>query len=162
MQAEETHPATGLRLSPRRPPGSLHAQVPGGRRLTRAAGDRRHGQAAEEQVHGGQEGLEEADGAEGRASVWGEVDFVGVGAGRLQERLVLTARPGWRDGERRPNTVNPEGRTGGGGAGLPQRIKETCITRRLGWSYCKCCHTSQKKKKAQALGATCGVMCLLS
>lgn len=94
--------ATGLRFSPGHPPGSLHAQVPGGRRLTRAAGDRRHGQAAEEQVHGGEEGLEEADGAEGRASVRGEVDFVGVGAGRLQERLILTARPGWRDGERSP------------------------------------------------------------
>lgn len=108
MQTEETHPvfagpgSDGPRFSPRHLPGSLHAQVPGGRRLTRAAGDRRDGQAAEEQVHGGEEGLEEADGAEGRASVRGEVDFVGVRAGRLQERLVLTARPVWRDGDRSP------------------------------------------------------------
>lgn len=72
----------------------LHAQVSGRRGLTWAAGDRRHRQAAEEKVHGGQEGLQKTDGAESRASVGGEVDFIGVRAGRLEERFVLTSRPG--------------------------------------------------------------------
>lgn len=79
---------------------SLHAQVPGGGHLARAASDRGDRQAAEEQVHGWEEGLEEADGAEGGASVRSEVDLVGVGAGRLQRGLVLAARPGWKDDRR--------------------------------------------------------------
>lgn len=83
-----------------RAPPSLHAQVPGGGHLARAASDRGDRQAAEEQVHGWEEGLQEADGAEGRASVRSEVDLVGVGAGRLQRGLILAASPGWKD-ERR-------------------------------------------------------------
>lgn len=104
--AEETNPipagqGSASRFDPYCPPrASLHAQVPGGGHLTRAASDRGHGQAAEEQVHGWEEGLEEADGAEGRASVRSEVDLVGVRAGRLQQSLVLAARPGWEDGRR--------------------------------------------------------------
>lgn len=70
----------------------LHTQVPCGRGLTRAAGNRRDRQAAKEEVHGGQEGLQETDGAESRASVGGEVDFIGVRAGWLQESLILTDR----------------------------------------------------------------------
>lgn len=70
----------------------LHAQVSGGRSLTGAAGDRRHRQAAEQEVHGGQQGLQETHGAESGASVGGEVDFIGVRAGRLEERFVLTGR----------------------------------------------------------------------
>lgn len=66
--------------------------MPGRRGLTRAAGDGRDRQASEEEVHGGQEGLQETDGAEGGASVGGKVDFIGVGAGRLEERLILTGR----------------------------------------------------------------------
>lgn len=69
----------------------LHTQVPRGRGLTGAAGDWRDWQAAEKQVHGGQQGLQETDGAESRASMWGKVDFIGIGAGWLKERLILTA-----------------------------------------------------------------------
>ena len=72
----------------------LHAEVPGRRRLSRAAGDRRHRQTPEEEVHGGQEGLQETDGAESRASVGSKVHFVGVGAGQLEERLIQTSKPG--------------------------------------------------------------------
>lgn len=74
--------------------------MPGGGHLTRAARDRGDGQAAEEQVHGREEGLQEADGAESRASVRSEVDLVGVGARRLQQSLILAARPGWKYGRR--------------------------------------------------------------
>lgn len=70
----------------------LHAQVSGGRSLTGAASDRRHREATEQEVHGGQQGLQEADGAESGASVGGKVDFVGVGAGRLEEGFVQTGR----------------------------------------------------------------------
>lgn len=84
----------------RAPPSSRHAQVSGGRGLAGAAGDGRHRQAAEQQVHGGQEGLQQADGAESGASVGSEVDFVGVGAGRLEEGLVLTGRPAGGEEER--------------------------------------------------------------
>lgn len=69
----------------------LHTQVPRGRGLTGAAGDWRDWQAAEKEVHGGQQGLQETDGAERRASMWGKVDFIGIRAGRLKERLILTA-----------------------------------------------------------------------
>lgn len=91
---------SGSRLGPYYPPHSLHAQVSSGGHLARAASDRRDRQAAEKQVHGWEEGLQEADGAEGRASVRSEVDLVGVGAGRLQQDLVLAARPGWKDRRR--------------------------------------------------------------
>lgn len=37
----------------------------GARSLAQAAASRRDGEAAEQQVHGGQQGLQEADGAEG-------------------------------------------------------------------------------------------------
>lgn len=46
-----------------------------------AAGCRRDSQAAEQQVHGGEQRLGEADGAEGRTPVGGEVYLVGVWAG---------------------------------------------------------------------------------
>lgn len=69
----------------------LHTQVPRGRGLTWAAGDWRDWQAAEKEVHGGQQGLQKTDGAESRASMWGKVDFIGIGAGWLKERLILTA-----------------------------------------------------------------------
>lgn len=89
-------------VSPERRLGSdihlLRAQVPRGRGLTGAAGDRRDRQAAEEEVHGGQKRLQETDRAESGASVGGKVNFIGVRAGRLEERLVLTGRPG----EKRP------------------------------------------------------------
>ena len=65
--------------------------------MTRAAGDGRDRQATEEEVHGGQEGLQEADRAESRASVGGEVDFVGVRAGWLEERLILAGRSGGKE-----------------------------------------------------------------
>lgn len=65
--------------------------MPRGGGLTWAAGDRRDRQATEEEVHGRQQGLQEADGAESRASVWGKVDFIGIGAGWLKERLIQTA-----------------------------------------------------------------------
>lgn len=61
-----------LRRSPRAGAGALSRAAAGGR------GD---GEAAEQQVHGGEQGLEEADGAEGGGPVRGEVDLVGVGAG---------------------------------------------------------------------------------
>lgn len=64
--------------------------MPRGGGLTWAASDRGDRQAPEEEVHGGQEGLEETDGAESRASVGGEVDFIGVRAGGLEEGLLLT------------------------------------------------------------------------
>lgn len=70
----------------------LQAQVPGGRGLTWAAGDRRDRQAAEEEVHGGEKGLQKTDGAESGASMGGKVDFIGVRAGRLEERFILTGR----------------------------------------------------------------------
>lgn len=72
----------------------LHAQVPGRRRLTWAASDRRDWQAAEEKVHGRQEGLQETDRAESGASMGGKVHFIEVRAGRLEERFVMTRRPG--------------------------------------------------------------------
>lgn len=75
----------------------LHAQVPGWRGLTWAASDGRDRQAAEEEVHGGQEGLQKADRAESRASMGGKVDFIGVRAGWLEERLILTGRPGGKE-----------------------------------------------------------------
>lgn len=62
----------------------------GGGALTRAASDRRDRQATEEQVHGGQEGLQQTDGAEGRASIGGEVHLVGVRAGWPEDGLTLT------------------------------------------------------------------------
>lgn len=103
--AEETNPVpagqgSASSFGPCHPPHSLHAQVPGGGHLTRAASDRGDGQATEEQVHGREEGLQEADGAEGRASVRSEVDLVGVGARRLKQSLILAARPGWKYGRR--------------------------------------------------------------
>lgn len=68
----------------------LHTQVPRGRGLTWAARDWRDWQATEKEVHGGQQGLQETDGAESRASVWGKVDFIGIWAGGLKESLILT------------------------------------------------------------------------
>lgn len=54
--------------------------------LARAARGWGHGQAAEQQVHGWEQGLEQADRAECRAAVGGEVHLVGVGAGGEEER----------------------------------------------------------------------------
>lgn len=76
----------------------LHTQVPCGRGLTWAAGDWRHWQAAKEEVHGGQQGLQKTDRTESRASMGGEVDFIGVRAGWLEEGLILTDRPERREG----------------------------------------------------------------
>lgn len=70
----------------------LHAQVPGRRGLTWAASDGRYRQATKEEVHGGQEGLQKTDRAESWASVGGEVDFIGVRAGWLEESLILIGR----------------------------------------------------------------------
>lgn len=72
----------------------------GRRGLTWAAGDRRHRQATEEEVHGGQEWLQKTDGAESRASMGGEVDFIGVRTGWLEQRFILTSRPGGKETER--------------------------------------------------------------
>ncbi len=66
--------------------------MPGRRGLTWVPGDRRDRQATEEEVHGGQEWLQKTDGAECRASMGGEVDFIGVRAGWLKEGLILTGR----------------------------------------------------------------------
>lgn len=79
----------------------LHAEVSGRRSLTWAAGDRRHRQATEEEVHGGQEGLQKTDRAESRASMGGEVDFIGVRARWLEEWFILTCRPGGKAEKKR-------------------------------------------------------------
>lgn len=71
---------------------SLHAQVSCWRCLSGTSSDRRDRKPPEEEVHGGQEGLEEADGAESRASVRGEVYFVEIWTRRCKERLLLTGR----------------------------------------------------------------------
>lgn len=104
----ETHPVSpdpgrAVRISPEELCSDLHllhAQVSGRRGLTWAACDRRHRQTTEEEVHGGQEGLQKTDRAESRASVGGKVDFIGVRAGWLEERFILTSRPGGKDTER--------------------------------------------------------------
>lgn len=151
--AEVTNPVpagqgSASRFGPYRPPRSLHAQVPGGGHLTRAASDRRHGQAAEEQVHGWEEGLEQADGAEGRASVRSEVDLVGVGAGRLQQSLVLAARPGWEDGRR----------------SLKRWIFRVGDNSQLCNRVISRCHTLQsgEKKKHFTAGSRCTISCRLT
>lgn len=96
----EAYPVSAVRFRPERSLHLLHAQVPGGRGLTWAARDRRHRQAAEEEVHGGQEGLQKTDGAESGASVGGKVHFIGVGAGWLQEGLILTDGPAGEEMDR--------------------------------------------------------------
>lgn len=57
--------------------------------MARTAACWRYGEAAEQQVHGGEQRLEEADRAEGRPPMWGEVYLVGVWAGRDEGWLEL-------------------------------------------------------------------------
>ena len=71
------HSCGGRRLC--RSGGGRH--LAGARPLARATSCWRDGETAEQHVHGGEQGLKEADGAEGGAPVGGEVDLVGVWAG---------------------------------------------------------------------------------
>lgn len=77
----------------------LHTQVPCGRGLTWTASDWRDWQATEEEVHGGQQGLQKTDRAESGASVGGKVDFIGVRTGWLEDKFILTGRPGGKEME---------------------------------------------------------------
>lgn len=86
----------------------LHPQVPRGRGLTGAAGDWGDWQATEKEVHWGQQGLQKTDGAESRASMWGKVDFIGIRAGWLEERFILTAGAEGQDAKKKKELPNFE------------------------------------------------------
>lgn len=62
--------------------------------LLREAAHWRHGETAEQQVHGGEQGLEQAHGAERRAAMGSEVYLVGVWTGRDDGRfgIIRSAR----------------------------------------------------------------------
>lgn len=75
----------------RRAPVSGGSRLEGARSLVRiwTVPDGRDCEAADQQIHGRKQGFQKADGAEGGASVGGEVHLVGIWAGGDQSFLVL-------------------------------------------------------------------------